>query len=339
MLAQILRIHPEPYEYVDEQTVHGALTADPRDYLQFLEASLQEVAQGRLAVELPPKTIFSDGPGKGDFRVMPCVVRGEHTAVKTVKIVGTNLQQVAVPDQVTVGRAFCLHPEENYITHIFEACLLSSARTGASAALAIKQLAADRSKVAIVGSGRVAFYTALYVAALGGTRELVFQDLRPQRAELLARWAGRELKPAIHCRVTAEKKIEDSDVVILATTSMQPFCSPQDVRAPVVVSLGADTQEQRELEPRWAEEADIYVDSPDCAKVGDLGAWISQGIITAPAALDWLTLWRHAPGRSRARRCVFISTGSGLLDNFTIRYLLERKAGAGSSNPGCSCSG
>jgi len=87
--------------------------------------------------------LFSDPGDAGDFRVMPCVVRRGGRVRKTIKVVGTNLAQQVVPGQITVGKALALHPVENFVTDLFEACLLSSARTGACAALALDLLAGD----------------------------------------------------------------------------------------------------------------------------------------------------------------------------------------------------
>lgn len=325
LTAQVLRIHPEPFEYVTERVVHASLTADPAHYLAFLEEHLREIAAGRTTIELPPKAIFADGPRRGDFRVMPCVVRSSSGIMKTVKIVGTNVTHIEIPDQVTVGKALCLHPDDNYITHIFEACLLSSARTGACAAIAIKLLAPARRKVTFVGAGRVAYYVSLYASALGGVEELVFHDPQPERAENMASLVSRDLKGKVRCRAETGKRLQDTDVLVLATTSTQPICGPHDLRTGLVVSVGADTEEQRELESSWAQVADIYVDTLDSARVGDLSAWILEGATLGKNLVDLLTLVGKGPRKLDGRPRVFVSTGSALFDNLTITYILSQR--------------
>ena len=128
-LKMVLRSAKEPVRLVDDALVHSLLLSDPMHYLGFLEQSLRDIAAGKTALTLPPKAVFDDGPGHGDFRVMPCVTKSADRIVKTVKVVGTNLVQRDVPDQVTVGKAMLLHPEENFVTHIFDANALSSIRT------------------------------------------------------------------------------------------------------------------------------------------------------------------------------------------------------------------
>ena len=68
LLARVLRIHPEPCEYIDELGVHQALTAAPRDYIAFVESKLEAISNGQVRLELPAKQIFHDG--QGDFRVV-----------------------------------------------------------------------------------------------------------------------------------------------------------------------------------------------------------------------------------------------------------------------------
>lgn len=320
--AQVLRVHPEPYAYVTEAAVHAALTAEPAEYLSFIEKRLKSIARGRASMEHPSKLIFKDDLGKGDFRVMPCVIRDAADVIKTVKVVGTNRTGIVVPDQITVGKAFRLHPEDNYITHIYEACLLSSARTAACAITALKHLAPVRRRITIVGAGRVAYYTALYASALGGVEEIVFHDHQPGRAEAIVQWASHNLD-GISCTVASTDRFDVSDVAVFATTSTAPICHPDHIATGLVISTGADSEEHRELSSAWASRADIYVDVLDSVHVGDLRAWIAEGAISADEVLPLLRLLAGGPKESPRTR-VFISTGSAMFDNLTIAYLLRK---------------
>jgi ornithine cyclodeaminase/alanine dehydrogenase-like protein (mu-crystallin family) len=321
VLSKILRVHTEPCTYVDEGAVHRSLVAAPSDYLAFVSNWLTLLANNRATMELPAKWICTDNlsPDSGDFRVMPCVVRWGAEVIKTVKIVGTNRRQQLVPDQITVGKAVRIHPEENFITHVFEACLLSSARTGLCGALAMSRLAPMRRKITIIGAGRVGYYAALYVKALGGVEEITFRDVQPERAALAASSVGN------FCRAEKLDAPLNCDVLILATTAAEAFCHPQTKNPGVIVSLGADTENQHELAPAWASIADIYFDGPDCLQVGDVRAWRSAGLIGDGELISLLDLWRDGP-RASDRPRIFISTGSALMDNLTIAYLLEQES-------------
>lgn len=325
LLRRVLRITPEPFVYFDEFRVHRILTRDPAEYLGFLDQQLRNIARGDARLELPPKQIFHDPLDDADFRVMPCVVRTEGAACKTVKIIGTNTLQERIPDQITVGKAFVIDSRENFVSHVFEACLLSSARTGACAALAIKLLAPARSTLTVIGAGRVGYYAALYAASLGRVEVIRIADRDHARA---ARTAGLLAVQFCGPRVEAISlaSLPDTDVAILATTSREPLCGPPGWGADLIVSLGADTDNQRELAPEWVGLADIFVDTVDSARCGDLAAWQKAGLITQETLVDLFAVLRQGnlPPASRPR--VFISTGSALFDNLSIAYILDRIA-------------
>jgi ornithine cyclodeaminase/alanine dehydrogenase-like protein (mu-crystallin family) len=329
---QTLRVHHEPFEYVDDQAVHDALVARPLAYLDYLDDSLAAIASGRIVVEQPPKLVFADPVYDqpqtivgGDFRVMPCIVRRQSRVWKTVKVVGTNVVQKTVPDQITVGKALCIDAAENHVTHIIDACLLSSARTGACAAIALKQLAFSRQRVTVVGAGRVGCYAAFYASALQGVEEITFVDLLHDRAAAAVTLATDTFGSAATFRAREAGSPIEADAVIVATTAHIPIVAPSATPARLVVSVGADAPMQHELSGEWAAAADVYVDTFDGFGVGDLLEWCHDGLIQRNAVIDLLSLYRDGP-RAGTRRRVFISTGSALFDNLTISYILEGRA-------------
>ena len=324
LLRQVLRVGREPYGYFDEWAVHRLLTESPLEYLRFVKDELGEIASGRAHLELPPKQIFPDPGEPSDFRVMPCVVRGRNGARKTVKLVGTNTRQECVPNQITVGKAFVVDPAENFVSQVFEACLLSSARTGACAAIGLDLLAPSRGKLGVVGAGRVGYYAALYAAAQGGIESVTFWDRDRERARQAAALLTRQLPTVRFVAASQSDELADVEVMVLATTSTFPVCDPDKVGAGLVVSLGADTDYQSELDPAWAAVADIFVDTRDCLRFGDLRAWRRAGLLRGDAPLDLFDLLRMGGPPASGRRRAFISTGSALFDNLTIGYLLQR---------------
>ena len=326
-LPEVLRVSPEPCRHHTEAEIHGALAADPGAYVRFMRQGLAAIAAGSARLTLPPKQVFDDPATSGDFRVMPCELRHAGTITKIVKVIGTNTLQRLVPDQITVGKVLLLHPGENFISDIFEACLLSSARTGACAALAVSALARARRELVVVGGGRVGMYAALFCAAEGNVGRIRFCDLRADRAGAAAGWLAAAV-PGLRSEACPTTDIESADVVVIATTSTTPVASPPCWGANLVVSLGADTNTQSELDPAWTRFADLYCDTPDSLRFGDLRAWSEEGLVDAAAVPDLLETFRGPPADSGRPR-VFISTGSALFDNLTVRYLVERAGEAG----------
>ena len=280
-----LTFSTEPIQQINDASVHRLLTADPHAYLGYLRNQLQGIANGDLEVDLPFKQLFVDPGDHGDFRVMPCVVRGWDTVRKTVKIVGTNLAQNIVPNQVTVGKAFILHPDENFISYSFDANALSSARTGACIVLALELLASRKSTISLIGAGRVGYYTAYYLGALEGIERIFVADLDPSRASALIH-ALRQAHP--HIDWIPGDAAPETDVLICATTSTTPVVDCAGSNIPLIISAGADTNWQHELTAACAADADIYVDTLDSLNYGDLAQWGQEqtgepGLYNGPA--------------------------------------------------------
>ena len=326
MLDKILRIQQEPFTYITEHEVHTALSEQPLDYLLDIEQQLQQIASATTTIEMPCKAIFVDKHSEGDFRVMPCVVHYPEDSFKTVKLIGTNLTEQVINDQITVGKAFCLHPADNYITHIVEACLLSSARTGLCATLALKYLAKKQETLTIVGCGRVGFYCAFYALALGKTSHITFIDKIHSRAQhMQATFA----KTHSQCQFEAAHAPEaiTTDALIIATNSQQPLFDPHHIEAGLIISLGADNHIQSELSTLWAPQLDtLFVDSKDAQHVGDLKSWLAQEQGFTGEIVDLITLIRGQSPAKASHPLVFISTGTALFDNLTLRYLVKNKA-------------
>lgn len=321
LLEQVLRIHDEPYRYFDDLQIHHMLTARPVQYLDHLQSLLESLAAGESSLELPNKLVFDDADAFSDFRVMPCVIRHPERTRKTVKLVGTNNHQQQVPDQITVGKAFALDEKENFVSAGFAGCLLSSARTGACVATAVRLLADSAQHISIVGAGRVGYYAALYIAALGNTQKISICDSIEDRASntaLLLQQTFPELEI-----ISSHQQESQADVVVLATDSHQPIYGSDHQPASLVVSVGADTHWQHEVSEQLLGQVDIYVDTLDSFNCGDMHQWNSEDKIEKNKVTDLLTLLREKPELQRP--ALFISTGSALFDNLTIDYLLENE--------------
>jgi ornithine cyclodeaminase/alanine dehydrogenase-like protein (mu-crystallin family) len=322
LFDQVLRISPEPTEYFEDIKVHTLLTDKPQAYLEFVYDELKAIAHAEIEIELPSKQIFRDPASESDFRVMPCVLRNEHFVRKTVKLVGTNTRQQCVPGKITVGKAFVIHPTENFISHEFDACLLSSARTGICATLAVKLLSRKRKSITIIGAGRVGYYAGLYISGLDQVETIHFYDTDFDRASSTASLLDQQC-PDTSVNASKAKPDIDTDVLIVATNSSAPVYHPEDYYADTIVSLGADTEWQHELDQSLIKDSVLYTDTFDSLNYGDLHTWKEADLISTSKLTDILTLVKDGPSAIEQKRRVFISTGSALFDNLTIGYLLE----------------
>ncbi|MDD5285342.1 MAG: hypothetical protein PHD54_05745 [Desulfuromonadaceae bacterium] len=320
LLQSLLRLHHEPYEYFDDRAVLDALTRDPSGYLEAVFASLSLLASGTANLELPPKMLFSDPGERSDFRVMPCVVRFPEHVRKTVKIIGTNWPRQVVPGEISVGKAFALHAQENYIEAGFAGCVLSSARTGLCAALAQRLLMPGARSLAVVGAGRVGYFSALYLAAQGNLERVWFHDIDEVRASLAAEAIARGC-PGVATGICSHAASTGADLLVIASDSEQPLFSALDRRPPLVISLGADTDWQSEVAPSALEHYTLFVDSFDTLRYGDLARFKRAGLLEGRKVSDLLSLLTESRV-TPITPALFISTGSALFDNLTIDYML-----------------
>lgn len=326
------RLDPEPCTWFDDASCHAQLTDAPVAYLNALQRDLQGFADGELVIALPAKQIFADslydcsqpGSARGDFRIMPCVVRGPGRMTKTVKIVGSNFSRKLVPQRMTVGRALYLDPQENFVRSEFAAFALSSARTGACAAIAHRLLYGGRS-VTVFGAGPVAWYAAYYLASDDRIDRLHMIDPDVDKARRTFSALKHQFPRLQGGYLASLTQTDDSEVAILATDSQTPFFHPAMSTATLVISLGADSDAQSELDPEWIEHATLITDLKDSALIGDLKRWHDDQLLKGTPPFDLVSLLRlPALPANDHERTVFISTGSALLDNLTIHYLLEK---------------
>jgi ornithine cyclodeaminase/alanine dehydrogenase-like protein (mu-crystallin family) len=112
-----------------------------------------------------------------------------------------------------------------------------------------------------------------------------------------------------------------ADVLVIASDSEQPLFSAQELRPSLVISLGADTDWQSEVAVSALDHYEIFVDTVDSLRYGDLARFRKAGRMEGRVVTDLLTLLAGEAVPSAAPR-LFISTGSALFDNLTIDYLL-----------------
>ncbi len=321
-LNSILRVSDEPFLFLKDDDIHEILTSNPLEYIDFLLSRLKMIATGQSEMVLPPKMVFDAHMRTGDYRVMPCITQHPDNNLHIVKIIGTNRKQELVPDQITVGKAFVIDKDEHFISHIIDGCLLSSARTGACAVIAMSLLSSKNESLAIVGAGRVGFYTALYAVSFLKFKNIVFIDIVPGRAQACAEYLSSIHSTAIFSAKSSLRNAP-SDVLVLATTSATQLCEPKDTHANLTLSLGADINDQHELSQAWSQYQPIFVDSEDAINFGDLQQWHKEGYLDKNKIMDLLAVCKKAEALAVSEKKVFISTGSAMFDNLSIEYLLQ----------------
>jgi len=83
-------------------------------YLDYLHTELRAIAGGTPRSKCRPSNCFTDPDDTGDFRVMPCCSCATASrCARPSSWSAPTCDSGLIPDQITVGKAFVLHPTEN----------------------------------------------------------------------------------------------------------------------------------------------------------------------------------------------------------------------------------
>jgi len=323
-LRKLLRLQEEPCVYINDIEVHTILMEHREDFFNHFERGFGFWAGNPERVMITPKQIYSSPGIRGDFRVMPCSIHGSEGSINTVKLVGTNEEEQEIKDKISVGKAAIFHPTDNYVMGIVDACILSSARTGASAALAFKHLAGKARKVGIVGCGRVGYYSTEFISLFPQVETFICYDNNPMNIDCF-----RELLKArnIHCEFpgTLEEVKRKADSLVLSTYSPDPLVYAKDVRngnIRFISSSGADADNLSELcEDLAPDVSTIYVDTVHSLKVADLKRWKDKGLIKEEQIIEIKDVIGNKVKPDPSVMSLYITTGFAFLDCLTLNYL------------------
>lgn len=222
------------------------------DVLQAMRDMFRELAAGS-AVQ-PPQQLVEFPNGGGDFINYLGVLASQNVyGVKTSPYI------VRQPKSLVTAWSLLMSMETGQPLLLCDAGSLTTARTAATTALAVQELArADARNLAIIGSGPVARAHLRYAA---GLRD--WQSIRVYSPNLntdaLARFT------AIDARAQAASSIEaavaDADVVLLCTSSGTPVLDPALlIRPALITSISTNIARAHEVPPQSMAQMDVYCD-------------------------------------------------------------------------------
>jgi ornithine cyclodeaminase/alanine dehydrogenase-like protein (mu-crystallin family) len=200
---------------------------------------------------------------------------------------------------------------------------ITTARTAASGALGLSQLARQDTAVATVfGTGiqaRAQLASALRTLPSLTRVNYVSVDREPQ-AGFESMFSGQCM---LRCAANADEAVAESDLVITATTGSGPLFDASSLRAGTHLNcVGADTRGKRELPVGVLDRARVVVDDLDQAReLGELQWAPDTPSVEMGDLLTGRAQWRRDP----ADVTVFDMTGLALQD-LTVARLIHRRA-------------
>ncbi|MFV3303922.1 ornithine cyclodeaminase family protein [Pseudomonas sp. NY15181] len=222
------------------------------DVLQAMRDMFAELATGN-AVQ-PAQQLVEFPNGGGDFINYLGVL-----ASQKVYGVKTSPYIVRQPKSLVTAWSLLMSMETGQPLLLCDAGSLTTARTAATTALAVQELARpDAKRLVIVGSGPVARAHLRYVA---GLRD--WQSIRVYSPNLsagvLAQFGAIDSRaePATNIEIA----VADADVVLLCTSSGTPVLDPAILTKPALItSISTNVARAHEVPPQSLAQMDVYCD-------------------------------------------------------------------------------
>lgn len=222
------------------------------DVLQAMRDMFVELAAGS-AVQ-PAQQLVEFPNGGGDFINYLGVL-----ASQKVYGVKTSPYIVRQPKSLVTAWSLLMSMESGQPLLLCDAGSLTTARTAATTALAVQELARpDAKRLAIVGSGPVARAHLRYVAGLRDWQSI--RVYSPNlNAGVLAQFGAIDSRaePA----TSVEAAVADADVVLLCTSSGTPVLDPSILSKPALItSISTNVARAHEVPPQSLSQMDVYCD-------------------------------------------------------------------------------
>jgi alanine dehydrogenase len=246
------------------------------DVLEAVELAFRD--KGLNLVEMPPKTYVFFQEHNGDFRVMPCYMKGLEAA--GVKVVNVHPNNRLKGLRSVMALIELMDPATGFPLSIMDGTLITAWRTGAAGGVAAKYLARKDSRVmGVIGAGVQGRMQALFtIQTLPSIEELVVWDLRREAVEDYKKEMTDKIGVSVRIASSPREVVEASDVLATCTPARQPVVKGEWIKKGLHINaIGADAPGKRELETSVLYKANKIV-------VDDIEQASHSGEINVPLA-------------------------------------------------------
>jgi alanine dehydrogenase len=293
------------------------------DVLAAVEAGFRSMGEGR-AVNRP----------RSRASISSRTLHVMHAAVPDIGAMG--VKTYATAPRGTRFLALLYRMEDGELLAIIEADRLGQMRTGAASGVATRYLARpEAGTVGLIGAGWQARSQIQAIARVRPVALVKVYSRSEQRREAFAEEMAAELGAEVVAVPNAREAVEDTDIVVTATTSREPVLSGAWLRPGTHVNaIGSNAASRQEIDAEAVRRSHlIAVDDLDQARIecGDLVALERAGepIWDRVVELGAVVAGR-APGRQRPQDItLFESQGIAMEDVVTMDLLYRRALAAG----------
>jgi len=231
-------------------------------------------------------------------------------------------------------------PADGRVMAVIEAFALGQRRTGATSALATRELARPESAtLALIGTGKQAVAQAEAVASVRPIAAISVYGRDAQRRRACVERVQGRVEAYVREEPSLEAALTRADVVTLVTRAAEPFLSGSMLPPGVHVNgVGAILPDRRELDVSAVAACDVIaVDSRDQARSasGELREAVAAGAIAWEDVHELgEVLSGAAPGRSEESQITFFKAmGVGIADVALGAEVLRRARAEGAGAP------
>ena len=298
------------------------------DCIELMADALTALARDE--VFQPLRTIIRPPGARGLLGLMPAYRSGDNGAF--------GMKAICVfPDNPSLGKdahqgaVILFNRESGEMLALMNASEITAIRTAAVSAVATRLLAReDAARLAIIGAGVQA---RTHLAALAGVRPLKHARVVARRFEH-AEQLSRELQPKFGFPIepvhTNEEAVRDADVIVTATSSLEPVIKREWISAGAHINaIGTHSPNSREIDSATMAAARIFVDRRESAlnESGDYLLAAKEGVVTPESIIGEIgeLLLGTKTGRTSATEItLFKSLGLAIEDVACAEYLYRK---------------
>lgn len=309
--------------YIREEEVERILEFE--DVISAVEAAFREKGMG--SAVMPPKLIVPL-PG-GDIRAMPAYLEGMKIA--GVKVVNSHPENRFLGLPTVMATLVVVEPKTGFPVAIIEATHLTSMRTAAAGALALKLLARrDSAVAALIGAGVQARYQLMAIdRVMKDVKDIYIWSIEPELAERLRDTMSGTIMANLWVVPSPEEAVRDADLIVTCTPSRKPILMDGWIKEGAHINaIGADAPGKQELDPMILKRARIFLDDwAQGTESGEVNVPIRKGILKVEEIAGEISdlILERIPGRTSPKEItVFCSTGLAIQDIAAASVLLKK---------------
>jgi ornithine cyclodeaminase len=298
------------------------------DCIELMADALAALARDE--VYQPLRTIIRPPGARGLLGLMPAYRSGENGAfgMKAICVFPENPAQGKDAHQ---GAVILFNRDSGEMLALMNASEITAIRTAAVSAVATRLLARqDAERLALVGAGVQA---RTHLAALASVRSLKHVRVVARTFEHAQR-LSRELQPEFRFPIepvqTNEEAVRDADIIVTATSSLEPVINRQWISAGAHINaIGTHSPSSREIDSDTMAAARIFVDRRESAlnESGDYLLAAKEGLVTPDSIageIGELLLGTKSGRTSSTEITLFKSLGLAIEDVACAEYLYHK---------------